>query len=74
MLKLKASNATLCFMNSGAAYHSYECHESFSQSLVAIGEGFCFLVLVFAFPSPVRRLDQSQAGGGVGEHCSSSAV
>ena len=28
----------------------------------------------FRFLSPVRRLDQSQAGGGLGEHCSSPAV
>ena len=26
------------------------------------------------FSSPVRSLDQSQAGGGLGEHCSSPAV
>ena len=31
-------------------------------------------VLIFAFPSPVRRLDSSQTSGGLGEHCSSSAV
>ena len=30
--------------------------------------------LVFRFSSPVRRLDQPQAGGGLGEHCSSPAV
>ena len=28
----------------------------------------------FCFSSPVRRLDQPQAGGGLGEHCSSPAV
>ena len=32
------------------------------------------VVLNFAFPSPVRRLDQPQVSGGLGEHCSSSAV
>ena len=31
-------------------------------------------ILGFAFLSPVRRLDISQTSGGVGEHCSSSAV
>ncbi len=30
--------------------------------------------LGFDFPSPVRRLDISQTSGGLGEHCSSSAV
>jgi hypothetical protein len=33
-----------------------------------------FWGLAFEFPSPVRRLDISQTGGGLGEHCSSSAV
>ena len=33
-----------------------------------------FLNLYLCFTSPVRRLDQSQAGGGLGEHCSSPAV
>jgi hypothetical protein len=30
--------------------------------------------LGFCFSSPERRLDQPQAGGGLGEHCLSSAV
>ena len=30
--------------------------------------------LEFCFSSPVRRLDQTQGSGGLGEHCSSSAV
>ena len=33
----------------------------------------CSTLLGFAFPSPVRRLDQSQASGDLGEHCLSSA-
>ena len=36
--------------------------------------GFGFLGLGFAFHSPVRRLDQPQASGGLGEHCLSSAA
>ena len=32
------------------------------------------LLLVFDLPSPVRRLDQPQGSGGLGEHCSSPAV
>jgi hypothetical protein len=32
------------------------------------------VALGFDFPSPVRRLDSSQTSGGLGEHCSSSAV
>jgi hypothetical protein len=32
------------------------------------------VVLIFAFPSPVRRLDSSQTSGDLGEHCLSSAV
>jgi hypothetical protein len=32
------------------------------------------VVLIFAFPSPVRRLDISQTSGDLGEHCPSSAV
>ena len=31
-------------------------------------------VLIFAFPSPVHRLDISPTSGGLGEHCLSSAV
>jgi len=31
-------------------------------------------VLIFAFPSPVRRLDISQTSGDLGEHCPSSAA
>ena len=42
--------------------------------MVVIGERLCFWFLVFAFHSPVRRLDQPQGSGGIGEHCSSSAV
>jgi hypothetical protein len=34
----------------------------------------CPLVSVFRFSSPVRRLDQPQVSGGLGEHCSSPAV
>ena len=33
-----------------------------------------FSVFVFRFLSPVRRLDQTQGSGGLGEHCSSPAV
>ena len=33
-----------------------------------------FQVLTFRFFSPVRRLDQPQGSGGLGEHCSSPAV
>src|ERR1019366_1641086 len=33
-----------------------------------------FKVLGFRFSSPVRRLDQPQGSGGLGEHCSSPAV
>jgi hypothetical protein len=33
-----------------------------------------FTVLAFCFLSPVRRLDQPQGSGGLGEHCSSPAV
>jgi hypothetical protein len=33
-----------------------------------------FLVFGFRFSSPVRRLDQPQGSGGLGEHCSSPAV
>ena len=32
------------------------------------------LVLNFVFFSPVRRLDITQTGGGLGEHCLSSAA
>ena len=32
------------------------------------------LRFVFDFLSPVRRLDQPQVSGGLGEHCSSPAV
>ena len=32
------------------------------------------MILGFDFPSPVRRLDISQTGGGLGEHCPSSAT
>ena len=32
-----------------------------------------YTVILFFFP-PVRRLDQLQASGGLGEHCSSPAV
>src|SRR5450755_3015470 len=33
-----------------------------------------FKVFDFRFSSPVRRLDQMQVSGGLGEHCSSPAV
>ena len=33
-----------------------------------------FIVFGFCFSPPVRRLDQPQAGGSLGEHCSSPAV
>src|SRR5450759_1652052 len=33
-----------------------------------------FFGFIFRFSSPVRRLDQPQASGGLGEHCSSPAV
>jgi hypothetical protein len=33
-----------------------------------------FWFWVYAFHSPERRLDQLQAGGGLGEHCPSPAV
>ena len=33
-----------------------------------------FTVSGFRFSSPVRRLDQPQVSGGLGEHCSSPAV
>jgi hypothetical protein len=36
--------------------------------------GIMFLFFEFAFHSPVRRLDQPQVSGGLGEHCSSPAV
>ena len=35
---------------------------------------YWFTVLEFRFSSPVRRLDQPQGSGGLGEHCSSPAV
>ena len=48
-------------------------HESlYGGQLVAHHIRLCFWV--FAFYSPVRRLDQPQESGGLGEHCSSPAV
>jgi hypothetical protein len=35
---------------------------------------YLFGFWIFAFTSPVRRLDQPQGSGGLGEHCSSPAV
>jgi len=55
---------------------SFNPSDWFAESMrspiaLILANGFVF---DFCFSSPVRRLDQPQASGGLGEHCLSSAV
>jgi hypothetical protein len=50
------------------------CYESIRTDAAFTRHQFWVAVLNFCFYSPVRRLDQPQAGGDLGEHCSSPAV